>query len=120
MAEWRTLTVRLNQLLAECKILKRDRSVSAADQRDRSEHDGERGQHELSCGAIDHRINSLAGRSDIGEPQLPYRHRGIVARRRADPRDLVPGQQSDGAGAGALREKLGNDARGLEAVPGAV
>jgi len=70
MAEWRTLdgAPEDGQLLTECEILKRDRSVSAADQRDRSEHDDERGQHELSCGATDRRIKRLAGRSDSGEP----------------------------------------------------
>ena len=63
MAEWRTLdgASEHGQLLTECQILKRDRSVSAADQRDRSEDDDERGQHELSCGATDHRIKRVGG-----------------------------------------------------------
>jgi hypothetical protein len=71
MAEWRTLDGASEdcQLLTECKILKRDRSVPAAEQRDRSEHDDERGRYELSCGATDRRIKRLAGRSDIVEPQ---------------------------------------------------
>jgi hypothetical protein len=42
--------------------------MSAANQCDCSEKD-ERGQHELSCGATDHGINRLGGRSDIGVPQ---------------------------------------------------
>jgi len=45
------------QLLAECQILERDRSVSTADQRERSKRDDERSQHERSCPAISHRIN---------------------------------------------------------------
>jgi hypothetical protein len=45
------------QLLTECQILERDRSVAAADQRERSKRDDERSQHELSCPAISHRIN---------------------------------------------------------------
>ena len=45
------------QLLTECQILERDRSVSTADQRERSKRDDERSQHELSCPAISHRIN---------------------------------------------------------------
>ena len=56
------------QLLTEYEILERDRSVSTADQREGSEHDDERSQHELSCPAINHRINR-ARRSDCGEPQ---------------------------------------------------
>ena len=35
------------QLLTECQILERDRSVSTADQRERSKRDDERSQHEL-------------------------------------------------------------------------
>ena len=71
MAEWRTLdgASEDGQLLTECEILKRDRSMSAANQRDRSKHDDERGQHDLSCDATDRRIKRLAGRPDIGEPQ---------------------------------------------------
>ena len=34
------------QLLTECQILERDRSVSTADQRERSKRDDERSQHE--------------------------------------------------------------------------
>lgn len=37
------------QLLTKCQILERDRSVSTADQRERSKRDDERSQHELSC-----------------------------------------------------------------------
>jgi hypothetical protein len=58
-----------SQLLAECQVLKRDRPVSATDQGERSEHYDERGQHELSCRASDHRINRLGWRSDSGEAQ---------------------------------------------------
>jgi hypothetical protein len=47
------------QLLAECQVLKGDRAVSAADQCERSEHDDERGQHELSCRTPDPPINGL-------------------------------------------------------------
>ena len=57
------------QLLAERQVLKRDCAVSAADQCERSEHYDERGQHELSCRATDHRINRLGWRSDSGETQ---------------------------------------------------
>jgi hypothetical protein len=46
--------------LTECQILERDRSVSTADQRERSKRDDERSQHELSCLAITHRINRPA------------------------------------------------------------
>jgi hypothetical protein len=56
------------QLLTECQILERDRSVSTADQRERSKRDDERSQHELSCPAISHRINR-GRRSDSGERQ---------------------------------------------------
>jgi hypothetical protein len=54
------------QLLTECQILERDRSVSTADQRERSKRDDKRSQHELSCPAISHRINR-GRRSDSGE-----------------------------------------------------
>ena len=56
------------QLLTECQILERDRSVSTADQRERSKRDDERSQHELSCPAVNHRINR-GWRSDSGEEQ---------------------------------------------------
>ena len=56
------------QLLTECQILERDRSVSAADQRETSKRDDERSQHELSCPAISHRINRNR-RSDSGDRQ---------------------------------------------------
>jgi hypothetical protein len=46
--------------LTECQILERDRSVSSADQRERSKGDDERSQHEVSCLAITHRINRPA------------------------------------------------------------
>jgi hypothetical protein len=70
MADWRTLdrASEHGQLLTECEVLKCDGSVSAADQRKRSEHDDERGQHELSCGATDHKIK-MVGNDLIGEPQ---------------------------------------------------
>ena len=57
--EWRTLDRALEhrQLLTEGQVLKRDRAVSAADQREGTEQDKERGQHERSCAAIDQRIN---------------------------------------------------------------
>ena len=45
------------QLLTEGQILKRDRAVSATDQRQGTEHDKKRGRHERSCAAIDQRIN---------------------------------------------------------------
>jgi hypothetical protein len=45
------------QLSTERQILERDRPLSAADQRERSKRDDERSQHELSCPAINHRIN---------------------------------------------------------------
>jgi hypothetical protein len=45
------------QLLTEGHVLKRDRAVSTADQREGTEHDEKRGQHERSCAAIDQRIN---------------------------------------------------------------
>ena len=45
------------QLLTECQILERDRSVSTADQREKSKRDDERSQHRLSCLAINHWIN---------------------------------------------------------------
>jgi hypothetical protein len=63
MADWRTLdsASEHGQLLTECEVLKCDDSVSAANQRKRSEHDDERGQHELSCGATDHRIKMVGG-----------------------------------------------------------
>ena len=57
--EWRTLDRALEhrQLLTEGQVLKRDRVVSAADQREGTEHDEKRGRHERSCAAIDQRIN---------------------------------------------------------------
>src|SRR5712691_7543733 len=57
--EWRTLdrTLEHRQLLTEGQVLKRDRAVSAADQREGTQHDEKRGQHERSCAAIDQRIN---------------------------------------------------------------
>jgi hypothetical protein len=45
------------QLLTEGQVLKRDRAVSATDQRQGTEHDKKRGRHERSCAAIDQRIN---------------------------------------------------------------
>jgi hypothetical protein len=57
------------QLLTECQILEYDRSVSTADQREGSEHDDERSQHEPSCFAVTHRINRRGRRSDSGERQ---------------------------------------------------
>jgi hypothetical protein len=63
--EWRTLDRALEhrQLLTEGQVLKRDRAVSAADQREGTERDEKRGQHERSCAAIDQRINqSLTNR----------------------------------------------------------
>ncbi|MGZ7007929.1 MAG: hypothetical protein ACXVLX_20180 [Ilumatobacteraceae bacterium] len=45
------------QLLTQRQVLKRDRAVSAADQREGTEQDEKRGQHERSCAAIDQRIN---------------------------------------------------------------
>jgi hypothetical protein len=41
----------------ERQVLKRDRAVSAADQREGTEQDEKGGQHERSCAAIDQRIN---------------------------------------------------------------
>jgi hypothetical protein len=67
------------QLLTECQILERDRSVSTADQPERSKPDDERSQHELSCPAISHRINR-GRRSDSGERQdLPLDRLATVA-----------------------------------------
>ena len=40
------------QLLTERQVFEGDRSVSTADPRKESEHDDERGQHELSCRAM--------------------------------------------------------------------
>jgi hypothetical protein len=57
------------QLLTECQILERNRSVSTTDQRERSKGDDERSQHESFCPAISHRINR-GRRSDSGERQL--------------------------------------------------
>jgi hypothetical protein len=59
VAEWRTLdrASEYRQLLTERHVLECDRSVSAADQREGSEHDDKRGQHDLSCCAIDNGIN---------------------------------------------------------------
>ena len=57
--EWRTLDCALEhrQLLTEGQVLKRDRAVSAAYQREGTERDEKRGQHERSCAAIAERIN---------------------------------------------------------------
>ena len=52
------------QLLTECQILERDRSVSTADQRERSKRDDERSQHELSC------PRSATGSTEAGDPIL--------------------------------------------------
>jgi hypothetical protein len=56
------------QLLTECQILERDRSVSTVDQREKSERNDERSQHESSWPAISHRINQ-GPRSGCGERQ---------------------------------------------------
>jgi len=71
------------QLLTECQILERDRSVSTADQRERSKRDDERSQHELSCAAISHRINR-GRRSDSGERQCARDMRAAFAKDRVD------------------------------------
>ena len=49
------------QLLTERHVLERARLVSTADQHEGSEHDDKRLQHDLSCCAIDDRINRLVG-----------------------------------------------------------
>jgi len=66
------------QLVTECQVLERDRPVTTADQRKGPEQDNKRGQHESSCGVIDHRINRRRWRSGSGERQ--YRGRPRVGR----------------------------------------
>jgi putative endonuclease len=57
--EWRTLDRALEhrQLLTEGQVLKGNRAVSAAHQREGTEQDKKRGRHERSCAAIEQRIN---------------------------------------------------------------
>ena len=58
-----------SHLLTEREVLKRDRSVSAADQSDRAESYDQRRQHALSCRRFELKINRRTGRSGIGEGQ---------------------------------------------------
>jgi hypothetical protein len=55
------------QLLTKGKVLQGNRSVSAAQQADRSEEYDKRRQHPLSCRVYSSRINRGAGRSSCGE-----------------------------------------------------
>ena len=68
------------QLLTECQILEGDRSVSTADQPQRSKRDDERCQHELSCPAITHRINR-AGDLILAKDRRQTRSTVLVMRR---------------------------------------
>jgi hypothetical protein len=68
------------QLLTECQILEGDRSVSTADQPQRSKRDDERCQHELSCPAITHRINR-AGDLILAKDRSQTRSTVLVMRR---------------------------------------
>jgi hypothetical protein len=63
VAEWGTPggTPEHRQLLTEREVLKRHGSVSTAEQREGSEQDDKRSQHELSCRAIDQESNGVAG-----------------------------------------------------------
>ncbi len=63
VAEWGTLggTPEHRQLLTEREVLKRDGSVSTAEQRDGSEQDDKRSQHELCCRAIVQESNGVVG-----------------------------------------------------------
>jgi len=63
VAEWRTLggTPEHRQLLTEREVLKRDGSVSTAEQRDGSEQDDKRSQHERCCRAIVQESNGVVG-----------------------------------------------------------
>ena len=65
--EWRTLDRALEdrQLLTEGQVLKRDGAVSA-DQREGTEQDEKRRQHERSCATIDRRINQSLTDSGSG------------------------------------------------------
>jgi hypothetical protein len=55
VVEWGTLggTLEHRQLLTECQVFKRHRSVSTAEQREGSGQDDKRSMHEVSCRAID-------------------------------------------------------------------
>ena len=63
VAEWGTLgsAREHRQLLTGRYVLERDGSVSTAEQREGSEQDDKRSQHELSCRAIDQESNGVAG-----------------------------------------------------------
>ena len=54
-------TLEHRQLLTERQVFKRHRSVSTAEQREGSEQDDKRSEHELSCRAIDQESNGVAG-----------------------------------------------------------
>jgi hypothetical protein len=58
--EWGTLDgpLKHRHLLTQRQVLKRHRSVSTAEQREGSEQDDKRSQHELSCRAIDQESNA--------------------------------------------------------------
>jgi hypothetical protein len=55
------------QLLTEGQVLKRDRAVSATDQRQGTEHDNKRGRHERSCGRNRPENQSVGDDSGFGE-----------------------------------------------------
>ena len=57
------------QLLTQRHVLERDGSVSTTEQPERSKQNDKRGQHALSCGPIDLRINRRGWRSGSGDPQ---------------------------------------------------
>jgi len=76
------------QLLTKGKVLKGNRSVSAAQQADRSEEYDKRRQHTVSCRVYSHRINRGAGRSSCGEAQL-FREALAIHRKVLAPDDLA-------------------------------
>jgi hypothetical protein len=69
--------------LTEGQVLKRDRAVSAADQREGTE----RGRRERSCAAIDQRINQSLTIRILANDSLMGK--------KVDPSQLLPGVQAD-------------------------
>jgi hypothetical protein len=79
VAEWGTLggTPEHRQLLTEREVLKRDSSVSTAEQRKESEQDDKRGQHELSFRAIDQESNGVVGDLVLAKDRVHERHAAL-------------------------------------------
>jgi hypothetical protein len=84
------------------QILKRDRSVSMADQRERSKGDAQRSQHELSCPAIGHRTTGGGDLVLANDRRLRLRGKDAAIRKKeallSQLRASQPPQAADDAG----------------------